>query len=329
MKRREFITLLGGVAAAWPIAARAQQSAMPVIGFFHAASFEVRREYLPWFHKGLGEVGYTDGRNVRIEYRWAHDQYDQLPRLAAELVRQNVSVLVILESTHGALSAKAATQNIPIVFLQGGDPVETGLTRNLNHPGGNVTGFTLLMSGTVGKRLELLHELVPAAKMIGYLRNPTNPAYTKIETEAMQVAARALGIRLLVVDANQPAEIENAFGNLVQQKAGALLVSADGLLTTTHAGQIVALAGHHAIPTSYLLGEIVSAGGLMSYGPDLFDAWRQAGVYTGRILKGEAAGDLPVQQVTKLRLVINSKTAKALGLTVPDKLLVRADEVIE
>ena len=328
MKRREFITLLASTTATWPLVARTEQ-AIPVIGFFHVASLETRRDYLPWFNKGLGEAGYTDGRNVRIEYRWAHGQSDQLPRLAAELVRQNVSVLVILESTHGALSAKAATQVIPIVFMQGGDPVETGLTRSLNHPGGNVTGFTLLMSGTVGKRLELLHELVPAAKVIGYLRNPTNPAYAKAETEAMQAAARALGIRLLLVDANQPAEIENAFGNFVQQKAAALLVSADALLTTTHADQIVALAGHHAIPTSYLLGEIVSAGGLMSYGPDLFDAWRQAGVYTGRILKGEAAGDLPVQQVTKLRLVINSKTAKALGLEVPPTLLALADEVIE
>ncbi|MFL6797458.1 MAG: ABC transporter substrate-binding protein [Xanthobacteraceae bacterium] len=205
--------------------ARTEQ-AIPAIGFFHVASFEARREYLSWFHKGLGEVGYTDGRNVRIEYRWAHGQSDQLPRLATELVSQNVSVLVILESTYGALSAKAATQTIPIVFMQGADPIETGLTRSLNHPGGNATGFTLLMSGTVGKRLELLHELTPSAKVIGYLRNPTNPPYAKVETEAMDAAARALGIRLVIVDANQSAEIENAFGNLVQQNAEALLVSA-------------------------------------------------------------------------------------------------------
>jgi putative ABC transport system substrate-binding protein len=329
LKRREFITLLGGAAAAWPLAARAQQPSMPVIGFFHLISLEARREYLTAFHRGLAETGYIEGRNVEIEYRWAYGQNDRLPTLVAELVRHQVSVIVILESTHGALSAKAATQTIPIVFMQGADPVQIGLVRSLNQPGGNLTGFDLHLVETVAKRLELLHESVPTATSIAYLRNPTNPVYAEAETREVQVAARALGVRLLLLNASDPKEVETAFANLVQQQVRALLLSGDGLLNFTLQDQIVALAARHAIPTMYIVRETVKAGGLMSYGLDQHDGWRQAGVYTGRILKGERPADLPVQRVTKVELAINLKTAKALGLEVPSTLLARADEVIE
>jgi putative tryptophan/tyrosine transport system substrate-binding protein len=325
VKRREFITLLGG-AAAWPLAARAQQPAMPVIGFFHLTSLETRREYLAAFHRGLGETGYTEGRNVAIEYRWAQGQNDRLPTLAAELVRDQVSVIVILESTHGALSAKAATQTIPIVFMQGADPVQIGLVRSLNRPDGNLTGFDLFLSETVAKRLELLLELVPGATLMAYLRNPTNPVFAETETREVQAAARALGVRLLFLDASRPDEI---FVKLRDQQAGALLVGGDGSLNFTYRDQIIALAASYAIPAIYVVRETVLAGGLISYGLDQFDAWRQAGVYTGRILKGERPADLPVQRVTKLALLINLTTAKALGLEVPPTLLARADEVIE
>jgi putative ABC transport system substrate-binding protein len=327
--RREFITLLGGAAVAWPLAARAQQTGMPVIGFFHLTSLETRREYLAAFHQGLGETGYTEGRNVAIEYRWAQGQNDRLPTLAAELVRDQVSVIVILESTHGALSAKAATETIPIVFMQGADPVQIGLVRSLNRPDGNLTGFDLFLSETVAKRLELLLELVPGATLMAYLRNPTNPVFAETETREVQAAARALGVRLLFLDASRPDEIETAFVKPREQQAGTLLVGGDGLLNFTYRDQIIALAASYAIPTIYVVRETVLAGGLISYGLDQFDAWRQAGVYTGRILKGERPADLPVQRVTKLALLINLKTAKTLGLTMPPTLLARADEVIE
>jgi putative ABC transport system substrate-binding protein len=327
MQRRQFITLLGG-AAAWPLVARAQQAATPVVGFFHPASLENRREYLAAFHAGLRETGYIEGRNVEIEYRWAYGQNDRLPMLAAELVRQKVSVIVILESTQGALSAKAATQTIPIVFMQGADPVQIGLVRSLNQPGGNLTGFDLLLSETVAKRLELLHEMVPTATSIAYLRNPTNPVFAETETRDVQVAARALGVRLLLLNASGPEEIEMAFASL-QQQTHALMLSGDGLLNFTYRDQIIGLAARYAIPAMYVVRETVMAGGLMSYGLDQFDAWKQAGVYTGRILKGEKPADLPVQRVAKVQFVINLKTAKALGLTFPITLLGRADEVIE
>jgi len=328
LKRREFITLLAGAAAAWPLKARAQQPAMPVIGFFHLTSPETTREYLAAFRRGLGDTGYIEGRNVAIEYRWAQGQNDQLPTLVAELVRRQVSVIVILESTHGALSAKAATQTIPIVFMQGADPVRIGLVGSLNRPGGNLTGIDLSLAEVAGKRLELLLELMPAAKSIAYLRNPTNPVYAETETGEVQAAAHALGVRLLFVNASRPSEIETAFANLVQQQSDALLVSADGFLLT-HRDRIVALAGGHAVPAIYSMREHVAIGGLMSYGTSFLDAWRQAGVYTGRIVKGERPTDLPVQRVTKIELVINPKTAKALGVTFPLSFLGRADEVIE
>jgi putative tryptophan/tyrosine transport system substrate-binding protein len=325
MRRRKFITLLGGAAAAWPLAARAQQPAMPVIGFLHLTSFEKTREYLASFHQGLADIGFIEGRNVAIEYRWADGHNDRLPALVAELVQRRVSVLVVLESTHGALAAKAATQTIPIVFMQGADPVRIGLVSNLSRPGGNLTGFDLLLAEVVAKRLELLLDLLPAAASIAYLRNPTNPVYAEAETREVQTAARAHGVRLLFMNASIQDEIETAFTDIVQQRASALLVSSEGFLLTRR-DQIVALAARHAVPAMYGWR---TAGGLISYGTDFPFAWRQAGVYTGRILKGEKPGELPVQRVTKIELVINLKTAKALGLEVPLGLSAGADEVIE
>ena len=327
MKRREFITLLGG-AAAWPLAARAQQPAMPVIGFFHLTSPETTRENLAAFRRGLADTGYIEHKNVAIEYRWAQGQNDRLPTLVAELVRRQVSVIVVLESTNGALAAKAATQTIPIVFMQGADPVQIGLVNSLNRPGGNLTGIDLLLARVAGKRLELLRELVPAAKSIAYLRNPTNPIYAESETREVQRCGECSWGGLLIENASGPSEIEMAFADLVQQRADALLVSSDGFFLT-HPDQIVALAARHAVPAVYGWRQAMAVGGLMSYGTKIIDAWRQAGVYTGRILKGERPADLPVQQVTKVELIINLKTAKALGLTVPMSLLGRADEVIE
>jgi putative tryptophan/tyrosine transport system substrate-binding protein len=328
MKRREFIALLGGAAAAWPLGARAQQPAMPVIGFLHLTSLETNRENLATFRRGLGDTGYIEGKNVTIEYQWAQGRNDRLPMLVAELVRRQVSVIVVLESTNGALAAKAATQTIPIVFMQGADPVRIGLVDSLNRPGGNLTGVGLLSAETAAKRLELLLELFPKARSIGYLRNPSNPVYAEAETREVEVAACAHGVRLLIVNASRPSEIETAFANLVQRRPDALQVSSDGFLLT-HPDQIVALAARHAVPAIYAWPRYPAVGGLMSYGTNIRDAWREAGIYTGRILKGERAADLPVLQVSKIELVINLKTAKALGLTIPPSLLVRADQVIE
>jgi putative ABC transport system substrate-binding protein len=328
MRRREVLGVLGGAAAAWPSLARAQQRAMPVIGFFHLTSLETRRNYLTAFHRGLEETGYVEGRNVAVEYRWAQGQNERLPTLVADLVRDKVSVIVILESTHGALAAKAATQTIPVVFMQGADPVKIGLVSSLNRPGGNLTGINLFLSEVVAKRLELLVELASATKPIGYLRNPTNPVFAESETREVEAAARALGVQLFFVNASQPGDIETVFANLVNQ-VGALLVSGDGLLTNTLRDQIAALAARHAIPAIYAVRDCVLSGGLMSYGADLPNAWRQAGVYTGRLLKGERPADLPVQQVTKIELIINLKAANALGVAFPINLLARADEVIE
>jgi putative tryptophan/tyrosine transport system substrate-binding protein len=328
MRRREFITLLGGAAIAWPVESRAQQSAMPVIGFLHLTSLETNRENLAAFRRGLGETGYIEDRNVAIEYRWAQGRNDRLPTMAAELVRRQVSVIVVLESTNGALAAKAATQTIPIVFMQGADSVQIGLVGSLSRPGGNLTGFDLLLAETAGKRLELLLDLVPRARSIAYLRNPTNPVFAESETREVQVAAQALGVHLLLVDASRPSEIETAFADLVKQRADALQVSSDGFLLT-HPDQIVALAARNAVPAIYAWRQAMAVGGLVSYGTNILDAWRQAGIYTGRILKGEKPADLPVQQVTKIELIINLKTARALSLDVPTSLLLRADEVIE
>jgi putative tryptophan/tyrosine transport system substrate-binding protein len=327
LKRREFITLLSG-AAAWPLAARAQQPAMPVIGFLHLTSLATNRENLADFRRGLEDTGYIENKNVTIEYRWAQSRNDQLPILVAELVRQQVSVIVVLESTNSALAAKAATQTIPIVFMQSADPIRIGLVNSLNRPGGNLTGINLLLAETSGKRLELLLELVPAAKTVAHLRNPTNPVYAEADASEAQVAARAHGVRLLFVNASRPSEIETAFAELVQQRADALHVSADGFLLT-HLDQIVALAARHSVPAIYAFRQATTLGGLMSYGTDFPHAWRQAGVYTGRILKGERPAELPVQQVTKMELIINLRTAKALGLDVPLPLSGLANELIE
>jgi putative ABC transport system substrate-binding protein len=328
MKRREFISLFGGIAAAWPLAARAQQPTIPVIGFLHLTSPETNRENLATFRRGLGETGYVEGKNVAIEYRWAQGRNDQLPTLAAELVRRRVSAIVVLETTNGALAAKAATQTIPIVFMQGADPVRIGLVDSLNRPGGNLTGIDLLSAETAAKRLGLLLEVVPKAKSIAYLRNPTNPVYAESETREVQIAAHAHGVALLTFNASSPSEIDTAFADLVQQQPDALQVSGDGFLLT-HPHQIVALAARHAVPAVYAWPPYAVVGGLMSYGTNIRDAWRQAGIYTGRILNGEKPADLPVQEVTKIELVINLKTAKALGLELPLTLQMTADEIIQ
>jgi putative ABC transport system substrate-binding protein len=328
MRRRDFIALSAGAAVAWPLEAGAQQAPMPVIGFLHLTSPETNRENLANFWFGLGDTGYIENKNVTIEYRWAHGLNDQLSALAVELVQHQVSVIVVLESTNGALAAKAATKTIPIVFMQGADPVGIGLVDSLNRPGGNLTGIGLLAAETAGKCFELLLEVVPKATSIAYLRNPTNPAFAETETRELQIAARAHGVSLLIFNASRSSEIDTAFAELAQQRADALQVSSDGFLLT-HPDQIVALAARYALPAIYAWPQYASVGGLMSYGTNIRDAWRQAGIYTGRILKGEKPADLPVQLATKIELVINLKTAKTLGLAVPLSLVGRADEVIE
>ena len=328
MRRRDFIKGIAGSGATWPLAARAQQAALPVIGFVHLTSLETNRENLATFRQGLADTGYVEGKNVTIEYRWAQGRNDQLATLVAELVRRQVSVIAVSETTNGALAAKTATQTIPIVFMQGANPIQIGLVDSLNRPGGNVTGIALLTAETAAKRLELLLELVPKATSIGYLRNPANRVYAESETREVEIAARAHGVRLVTVNASRLSEIETAFAELVQQRPDALQVSSDGFLLT-YPDQIVALAARYAIPAIYAWPKFAAVGGLISYGNNLRDAWRQAGIYTGRILKGERPADLPVQQVTTIELAINLKTAKVLGITVPLPLSGRADEVIE
>ena len=327
MRRREFSTLLGGAALAWPLAARAQQPTIPVIGFLHNASYGARREQIAVFHQGLNEAGYTVGRNVAIEYRWAEGQNDRLPTLAAELVRRQVAVIATPGSTPSALAAKAATNSIPIVFWVASDPVDVGLVASLNRPGGNLTGVAILGTELAGKALDVLHESLPTATSIGLLVNPTNPT-TESFTREVQVAAGVLGLRLLVQNASNKSDIDAAFATLGQQGAGALMSMTDPVFFTQIA-QLVALAARHAIPTISPFREFTAGGGLMSYGSSNDDAYRQVGVYTGRILKGEKPADLPVQRATKIELVINLKTAKALGLTIPPGILAIADEVIE
>jgi ABC-type uncharacterized transport system substrate-binding protein len=320
--------LLGGAAASWPLAARAQQRSMPVIGFLSPTSPNSRAELIAAFHQGLAEVGYVEGRNVAIEYRWAKDQNEQLPFMAADLVQRRVSVIVAIDGTAAALAAKAATSTIPIVFIVGADPVELGLVASLGRPGGNITGVGALAVGTAAKRLQLLHELVPAAAGIAFLRNPTNPYFSALETRELQAAATVLGVRLLLLNASSPHEIEVAFANLVAQRAGAFLLGTDPFFMTAR-DQLVALANRHTVPAIYPFREDAAAGGLVSYGASNRDAFRLVGDYTGRILSGDRPADLPVQQVTRIEMAINLKTANALGLTVPLPLLARADEVIE
>jgi putative tryptophan/tyrosine transport system substrate-binding protein len=328
MKRREFITLLGGAMAAWPLAARAQQAAMPVVGFLSGAALEMMREYVAAFHRGLADAGFAEGRNVAIEYRWAEGHNDRLPGLATDLVRREVAVIVVGGSTPGALAAKAATQTVPIVFLVGPDPVKLGLVASLNRPGGNITGITILNVELIAKCLELMHSLMPPATTIAVLVNPANILQTATERRIVQDAAHVLGARVVVVNASSPSEIESAFATLVGERVGALVVSGENFFLTQR-DRLVELAAHHAVPAIYAYREYVAAGGLMSYGTDISDAYRHVGVDTGRILKGEKAADLPVQQVTKVELVINLKIAKTLNLTFPLPLLGRADEVIE
>jgi putative ABC transport system substrate-binding protein len=331
VRRRDFITLLGGAAAAsslsWPLPLRAQQPATPVIGVLHIGTLETTREWFAAFHRGLSETGYVEGRNLAVEHRWADHHNDRMPRLVAELVRRQVAVIVV-NNTPAALAAKAATKSIPIVFSIGADPVEIGLVASLNRPGSNLTGTYNLNIAMAAKRLELLHELVPTATSIAYLVNPSNAVVTDAETRELQIAARTLGVHLLILNASDPSKFEAVFATLVLERVGALLESSD-VLFSNHSDQLVALAARHRVPAMYSYREATAAGGLASYGTDRTDTERRIGVYTGRILKGEKPADLPVQQVTKIQLVINMKTAKALGMTFPLTLLGRADEVIE
>ena len=325
MKRREFIALLGG-AAAWPVAARAQQSAMPVIGYLNNGSPESDTFRLTGLRRGLNETGYFEGRNLVIEYRWAANQADRLPALAAELVQLRVAVIVAA-GLPPALAAKAATSSIPIAFGVGADPVQLGLVASLNRPGGNLTGFNAFATELGAKGLALLHELVPSTAAIGFLVNSNNPA-SEVTTRDVLAAAPVMGLKIEILKAGTDREIDAAFVSLVQARTGALLVGAD-LFFNSRIEQIVALAARHAIPTMYSYREFVVAGGLISYGMSLVEQYRQVGLYTGRILKGERPADLPIMQATKLALIINLKTAKVLGLDIPAKLLALADEVIE
>jgi putative tryptophan/tyrosine transport system substrate-binding protein len=326
MKRRKFISLVGGAAAAWPLAANAQQPAMPVVGYLNLGSPESDASRLTGLRRGLNETGYVEGRNFVIEYRWAGNQTDRLPALAAELVQLRVAVIVAA-GLPPALAAKAATSSIPIAFGVGADPVQLGLVASLNRPGGNLTGFNAFATELGAKGLALLHELVPSTAAIGFLVNPNNPA-SEVTTRDVLAAAPVMGLKIEILKAGTDREIDAAFVSLVQARTGALLVGAD-LFFNSRIEQIVALAARHAIPTMYSYREFVVAGGLISYGVSLVEQYRQVGLYTGRILKGERPADLPVIQATKLALIINLKTAKALGLQIPDRLLALADEVIE
>jgi putative ABC transport system substrate-binding protein len=327
MRRRDFITLFGGAATAWPLAAPAQQPAMPVVGFLGAAAPEISAKIIEAFRRGLDETGYVEGRNVAIEYRWGESGLDQLKLLAADLVRRNVAVIATSASTPAAVAAKAATETIPIVFNIGGDPVQLGLVASLNRPGGNATGVSFLASDTVAKTLEVLHDVVPNATVVAALVNPQNPIGEATARQA-QDAARVLGLQLHVFYASNERELETAYASLRQQYTEGLLIEGDAFFTR-RLKQLVALTVRHAIPAIYQGRDFPDAGGLMSYAADRFDSSRLAGVYVGHILKGEKPADLPVQRSTKVELVINLVTAKAIGLAIPQTMLARADEVIE
>jgi len=320
------MALLGG-ATAWPIAARTQQTAVPVIGFLGSASAAPNADAIAAFHQGLGEGGYVEGRNVVIEYRWAENQYDRLPALAADLVRRPVAVIVASGGPVAAQAAKAATSTIPIVFTASSTPIELGLVASLRRPGGNMTGSAMLTAELDAKRLELLRELVPTAHVIGALVNPGRPD-AEAQSRYAQEAGRALGLRVIILSASSESEIDKTFANLAEQRIGALLVGADPFFHSRRE-QLIALVARHAVPTMYMTRDFVTAGGLMSYGASIEEGYRQAGIYTGQILKGAKPADLPIVQPTKFVLVINLKAAKALGLEIPPTVLARADEVIE
>jgi putative ABC transport system substrate-binding protein len=326
VRRRKFMSLLGG-AAAWPLGARAQQAAMPVIGFLNSASPATYSHLLGAFRQGLKDSGLIEGENVAIEYRWAENEFDQLPALARELVRRQVAVIAAMGGIHSALAAKAATSTIPIVFNIGDDPVRLGLVASLARPGGNVTGVNNLIYELVAKRLALLRELVPAAARVAVLVNPAN-AQTETTLRDVEAAARPVGLQIQIAKAGTAKEIDAAFAALVRNQVDGLFVPPDPLFISRRI-QLVQLAARHAVPATYPVRDFAEAGGLMSYGTNTADAWRQTGIYTGRILKGAKPADLPVVQPTKFELVINAQTARMLGLTVPDKLLATADEVIE
>ena len=323
--RRQFISGLGGTAVVWPFAARAQQTARPVIGFIHSASATSSTPSVAAFRQGLNETGYTEGSNIAIEFRWADGQNTRLPALAADLVHREVSVIVA--NGPATVAAKAATTTIPIVFFVGSDPVELGLVASLNRPGGNLTGVTVLSTASVPKRLELLHELVPNASTIGVLVNPAGPSAETVLRE-LQAAAVALGVQLLVLRASTEQEIATAFATLIQRRVGALVIGNDAFFSS-QADRLARVAILNSVPAIYQLDEFTAAGGLISYGASYESAWQTVGAYTGRILKGEKPANLPVQQSTKIKMVINLKTAKTLGITVPLVMQMTADEVIE
>jgi putative ABC transport system substrate-binding protein len=326
LKRREFITLLGA-APAWPLAARAQQSPVPVIGFLHSGSPGPYASNVTAFRRGLNETGFSEGRNVTIEYRWAEGQYDRLPQLAADLVHRQVAVIAATGGGLSAAAARAATTTIPIVFASGTDPVQKGLVASLNRPGGNVTGVFVLLSAMEGKRLGLLREMVPTATLIAVLLNPANPTFDS-QLNDIQEAARSIGQQLHILNASSEHEIDAAFATAAQLPARAMLVGADPVFVSWR-DRLIALAARYAIPAIFELREFAAAGGLMSYGIDLPDAYRQVGNYVGRILKGAKPADLPVLQPTKFEFVINLKTAKALGVKISDNLLSLADDLIQ
>jgi putative ABC transport system substrate-binding protein len=328
MRRREFISLLAGMAAAWPLAARAQQPAMPVIGYLGSETPEKFGIRVTAFLQGLSAIGYDDGRNVKIEYHWANGQNDRLPGLAADFARRQVAVIVTPGSVNAALAAKAATKTIPIVFETGVDPVGAGLVKSMNRPEGNITGTVSLNALVAPKRLELMHELFPKAKRFAVLVNPANQANLDMTMKGSEGPARALGLQLHFLNASTEAEIESAFEKLAPLEVGGLIVAAD-IFFNSRAQQFAALTLKHGVPAVHSVRDFAAAGGLVSYGGNISDSHRQAGIYTGRILKGEKPANLPVQQVTKVELTINLKTAKALGITVPNTLIGRADEVIE